>query len=164
MSNWTSVLTAGAVVIAPLSYVIKRWHTGRVERKTISKSLYIELQNALRVLDGTVKRQVMEIDVKGDKIHYTLAFIHHDMYDSLIFSGKIQLLDGATQQEIQNAFRMIKKHQEYLQYVSRLNDQSKMQNVNADKTAILYYEVIAKYELEIERVIPEIMKKLKENF
>ena len=31
--NWTSVLTAGVVVSAPLSYVIKRWHTNKTEKK-----------------------------------------------------------------------------------------------------------------------------------
>ena len=46
--NWTSVLTAGVVVIAPLSYVIKRWHTNKTEKKTISKSLHAELRDAMQ--------------------------------------------------------------------------------------------------------------------
>ena len=126
--------------------------------------MYAELQDALQALDGTVKSQVMEIDVKGKKTYYTLAFIHYDMYDSLIFSGKIQLLDIAMQQEIQNVFRKIKKHQEYLQYVSQLRDRSKMQDVNIDETAAPYYKLIASYESEIERLVPKIMGELRGNF
>ena len=162
--NWTSVLTAGVVVIAPLSYVIKRWHTNKTEKKTISKSLHAELRDAMQTLNGTVKRQVMEIDVNGKKMYYTLAVIHYDMYDSLIFSGKIQLLDNAMQQEIQNVFRMIKEHQEHIHHILLLTDQSKIHNTDIVKITNPYYELIAKYELTMEQLIPKIMKKLKENF
>ena len=162
--NWTSVLTAGAVVIAPLSHVIKRWHTNKTERKTISKSLHAELQDAMHVLDGTAKRQVMEINVKGKRMYYTLTAIHHDMYDSLIFSGKIQLLDIITQQKLQNVFRMIKKHQEYLHHTLLLRDQSKIHNADIDEITNSYYKAIGKHELKIERLIPKIMRELKDNF
>ena len=164
LTHVPSIITAIAVVIAPLSYVIKRWHTNKTEKKAISKSLYVELQDAIQTLNGAEKRQVMEIDVKGERMYYTLAFLHYDMYDSLIFSGKIQLLNNTMQQEIQDVFRMIKKHQEYLHHVILLADQSKIHDANIDKTTDLYYERIARHELEIELLAPKIMKKLKENF
>ena len=106
----------------------------------------------------------MEIDVNGKKMYYTLAVIHYDMYDSLIFSGKIQLLDNAMQQEIQNVFRMIKEHQEHIHHILLLTDQSKIHNTDIVKITNPYYELIAKYELTMEQLIPKIMKKLKENF
>ena len=158
-----SILTASAVVIAPLTYVIKRWLTNKAEKKTISKSLYTELHDAMQTLNGTVKRQVMEIDVKGKKMYYTLAFLHYDMYDSLIFSGKIQLLDDITQQEIQNVFRTIKKHQEYFQRTLLLRDQAKIHDIDVDKITNPYYELMAKYEVKMEQSIPKIMKKIKKN-
>ena len=162
--DWTSILTAGAVVIAPLSYVIKRWHTNKTERKTISKSLCTELQNVMHVLDGTIKRQVMEVDVKDKKMYYTLAGMHYDMYDSLIFSGKIQLLDDVMQQKLQDVFRMIKKRQEYLHHILLLRDQSKIHNADIDEIADPYYEPLANHESKIGQLIPKIMKEIKGNF
>ena len=159
-----SILTAGAVVIAPLTYVIKRWLTNKAEKKTISESLYVELQDSIQSLKGAAKRQVMEIEVEGETMYYTLASLHYDMYDSLIFSGKIQLLDKTIQQEIQDVFRIIKEHQDYLRYTFLLRDQSKIHNADIDKITDSYYAMIAEDELKIEQLIPKIMKKLKENF
>lgn len=164
LTNIASALTAGVLIIAPLTYVIKRRWTNNTERKDISKSLYEELKNGMEALDGTAKRQVMEIKIKDVKRYYTLTFMNYDMYDSLIFSGKIQILNHDLQQKIQDIFRRIKGHQEYLKYTARLRDNAKLQNINMDETTTPYYELIANYESELEDLIPKVMKELEKNF
>ena len=164
LTNIASVLTAGALIITPLTYVIKKWWTNKTDKEEVSQSLYAELKNGLEALNGTVKRQVMEIEIKDVKKYYTLTFMNYDMYDSSIFSGKIQTLNHDLQQEIQDIFRRIKGHQEYLKYTAQLRDGAKLQKTDINETTNPYYELIANYESELEDLIPKAMKKLEKNF
>lgn len=164
LSNLASLFTVGVIIIAPITFVVKRWLNKKTERAEVSKSLHEELKDALEALDGTVGRQVMEIEVDGIKKYYTLTFMNYDMYDSLIFSGKIQALNYDLQQKIQDVFRRIKGHKEYLKYTAQLRDNAKLYEKNMDETTNPYYALIANYESELEELIPEVMKELEKNF
>lgn len=164
LTNWTSIITAGAVVAAPLGYVIKRWWTQNTLRKEISNSLWNELEDCVNAIDDNTKRDQMEITIDGNKKRYTLTFMNYDMYDSLIFSGKIQAINIELQQDIQSIFRKIKLHRQYLEYVTNLRDTAKLNNVNIDDTSLPYYGMIADYESELLGLVPDIMKKLEKNF
>lgn len=164
LSNLASLFTVAAIIIAPIAFFTKRWLNKKTERAEVSKSLHEELKDALEALDGTAGRQVMEIEVGGDKKYYTLTFMNYDMYDSLIFSGKIQALNHDLQQKIQDIFRRIKGHQEYFKYATQLSDNAKLAGKNMDKTTISYYELLATYETELEQLIPDVMKELEKNF
>ena len=158
--NIASLLTALAVVIAPLSYVIKISWSKRTEKTTISRTLCEELENAMKALDGRAKRKVMEIKIGEKKRYYTLTFMNYDIYDSLIFSGKIHTLDIRLQQSVQDIYRRIKGHQEYLKYAAQLMNSAKLQGINIDKTVLPYYRLVADYEEELDDMIPQVMKKL----
>jgi len=162
--NLTSIITAGAVVGAPLVYVIKRWLTTNTQRKEVSQSLHDELKNGLEALDGTSKRQVMKIQIKGLNKYYTLTFMNYDMYDSLINSGQIQALNHELQQEIQDIFRRIKGHKKYLEETFHLRNVASINKTNVDDITNGYYSAIADYETELEDLIPKAMKKLEKNF
>ena len=164
LTNWTSIITAGAVVAAPLGYVIKRWWTSNTLRKEISHSLHEELKDCMEAIDENTRREVKEIIIEGEKKYYTLTFMNHDMYDSLIFSGKIQAVNIHLQQKIQDIFRKIKLHHQYLEYVTKLRDDAKLNDVDIDETTLPYYGMLADYELEVLESIPTVMKELEKNF
>ena len=164
LTNWTSVITAGAVVTAPIAYVIKRWHTNNTLRKEISHSLYEELKDCMGAIDQNTKREVRKIIIDKEEKYYTLTFMNHDMYDSLIFSGKIQAINVHLQQKIQDIFRKIKLHHQYLEYVTKLRDDAKLNNVNIDETTLPYYGMLADYECELLESIPIVMEELEKKF
>ncbi len=164
LNNLSALFTIGAIIIAPASFFIKRKIDFNAKRKKVSKSLHEELKDGLKALDGTSKRQVMEIEIDGEKKYYTLTFMNYDMYDSLIASGEIQSLNSDLQQDIQDIFRRIKGHREYLKEVLRLGDMILLSGKSSDSITNGYYSLIADYETELEEMIPKALRQLKENF
>ena len=158
LNNLAALFTIGAIIVAPITFIGKQLWNRRIRRIDVSKSLHEELKDALSALDGTAGRQVMMIIVKGVKKYYTLTFMNYDMYDSLIFSGEIQALNYDLQQKIQDVFRRIKSHKEYLKYAFELSDNAKLYGKNMDETTTAIYGQIANYELELETLIPKAMK------
>ncbi len=119
----------------------------------------------MNALNGTAKRQVMEIEVDSVKKYYTMTFMNYDMYDSLIFSGEIQVLDYELQQKIQDIFRRIKNHKEYLKYTAELRDTAKLHDKNVDATTTPIYGHMTDIETELEeKLIPEAIRELEKNF
>ena len=164
LNNLASLFTVGIIAIAPIIFIVKQRLHKRTERQETSKSLHEELRDALESLDGTKGRQVMKIKIGNVDKYYTLTFMNYDMYDSLIFSGQIQSINHDLQQKIQDIFRRIKGHQEYLKYTSQLRDNAKLNDKDMDETTTPYYSLIADYESELEELIPPIMKELEKNF
>jgi hypothetical protein len=165
LNNLASLFTIGVIIITPLTYFTKRWIDNRSDRAEVSRSLHAELKDALDALDGTSKRQVMEIEINNVNKYYTLVFMNYDMYDSFIFSGQIKSLNHNLQQQIQDIFRQIKKHKEYLELTIRLNDMAVINNhKDIRKITDPYYNIIADYESELEEKIPKMMKELEKNF
>jgi len=164
LNNLAALFTIGVIVIAPLTFFGKQWWNKRVKKIDVSKSLHAELKDALNALDGTAGRQVMEIEVNGVKKYYTLTFMNYDMYDSLIFSGEIQVINYDLQQKIQDIFRRIKSHKESLKYAAELGDKAKLYDKKMDETTLPIYEHIADIESELEKLIPEAINELEKNF
>ncbi len=52
--------------------------------------------------------------------------LNHDFYDSLIFSGQINFLEPSLQQQVQDTFKRIKKHNEYLEITKKWEMKKKM--------------------------------------
>lgn len=164
LSNTASIVTIATLGIAPVAFLVKRWFNIKSERSELSKNLHAELQDALHALDGTDKRQIMEIEVNSVKKYYTLTFMNHDIYDSLVFSGRINSLNHGIQQDIQNVFRMIKGHKEYLKLIMQLNDIAAINDKNILNTTGPYYDILDKYEYALLDRIPTLLKKLEKNF
>lgn len=70
--------------------------------------------------------------------------LNHDFYDSLISSGKINFLEPDLQQPMQNTFKRIKMHSEFLAITKRMRDLQTDGSV--PKPAYQYYEWMDKRE------------------
>lgn len=86
--------------------------------------------------------------------------LNHDFYDSLIFSGRINFLRPELQQRVQNIFRQIKTHNEYVSLVLKMNDETG----KIPEKSYKYYAWMDDNEAKLLRDIPDVLKKLKEDF
>ena len=55
-----AAVTAGGVVLAPLTWAVKRWLSGRRARADVSRRIRAELDDTRRALDGTDGRRYNE--------------------------------------------------------------------------------------------------------
>jgi hypothetical protein len=169
LTNWASLATIIALIAAPVKYfndVRKREEEKRRkeedERSRISRNLYGELHDALDGLDEkkhATDFEVLQMTPKKD-VYFMNRFLNHDIYDSLINSGKINFLTYELQQEVQDIFSMIKRHNYYLTLTSEIQDREK----TITESAYAYYETMDKYERQLLENIPDIMAKLKKDF
>lgn len=95
------------------------------ERRRISRNLYGKLTDTLDTLElrhGKEAESLYEVNVgdKEDKETYlfTNRFFNHDVYDSLVRSGKINFLKYELQQQVQNVFTMINTTATYKQHLT----------------------------------------------
>ena len=153
-----SIATLLSLTLVPLLYFLNTID----ERTRISKNLYGEMTDTLDTLkwrDDENLGQGIEVIVNGnEKLRFTNKFLNHDVYDSLVSSGKINILKHELQQQVQNIFKMIKYHNEYLSYTS---DNS---NRNAGMNLMPYYSMIDEYEQDLLKQIPDMLEKLKREF
>lgn len=84
--------------------------------------------------------------------------LNHDFYDSLIFSGKINFLEPSLQQSVQDVFKRIKMHNEFLIITDRMMDQQL--DDSAPEKAYRYYEWMDKNKVRLKKEIPKITNKL----
>lgn len=169
LTNWASLATIIAVIVAPVKYfndVRKREEEKRRkeedERSRISRNLYGELHDALDGLDEkkhAADFKVLQMTQKKD-VYFMNRFLNHDIYDSLINSGKINFLTYELQQEVQDIFSMIKRHNYYLTLTSEIQDREKA----VTESVYAYYETMDKYERQLLEDIPDVMAKLKKDF
>lgn len=160
-------MAAVATIITILVSAYKHFKDKDNERMRASQNLYLELGYTLRSLDYDKSPEYFSrVDVKGRAEKKTLYFmsksLNHDFYDSLISSGRINFLDPDLQQPIQNIFKWIKMHNEFLDITKRMRDQHTDDLV--PKQAYQYYEWIDEHEVYLNREIPNIMKKLQQHF
>ncbi len=102
------------------------------------------------------------ISIEGTTLIFTNRFLNHDIYDALIFSGKIGFLRYESQQQIQDVFQKIKYHNYSLKYIAELwvgNDINEI-----PKNTIPHYQLLARDEKLLLNEISIIMKKLKDEF
>ena len=174
LSKWASVVTILSLIGLPVAYFTKqdqkekeRLEKETEERKLASKNLYGELQDAFYSLDRTKYPEdacSLEITEKGEKkeVFFMNRDFNHDFYDSLIFSGKINFLRHELQQEIQDVFKRLKTHNNFLVLVMNMQDEEK-DNVISVKTW-KYYKWMDKSEVRLLNEIPDILEKLKKDF
>ena len=87
--------------------------------------------------------------------------LNHDFYDSLIYSGGINFLDPALQQQVQDAFKRIKTHNKYVDTVLEISDHN---NSTIPVRAYRYCEWIENTEKILQKELPKILKKLQIRF
>lgn len=157
-----SIATILSLTLVPLLYFLN-WFD---ERTRISRNLYGELKDTLDTLESRKHPgyPVMKVEVETDDgqkhTHtYTNRFFNHDVYDSLVSSGKINFLKYELQQIVQNIFKMIKQHNEYLSTIMDVCDHA------SSKTSLAsYYAIMDEYEQDLMGQIPNILIKLEKEF
>ncbi len=137
------------------------------ERRRASYNLYLELGDTLRSLDyDNFPEEFGYVDVQDREERKTLYFmskiLNHDFYDSMISSGQINFLAPDLQQPMQNIFKRIKMHNEFLAAVRRMHDQQTGDAV--PEQAYQYYAWMDENEVYLSRKIPDMMKKLQKHF
>ena len=157
LSKITSIVTIISLVVAPLFFFVKRWYDKRSERKMVSKNLHGELQDALDALDDKLHpKDFFTLKFSRDReIQYMNRSLNHDVYDSLIFSGKINFLRHDLQQQIQDIFKRIKAHNKYIIKTGEMLVKDK-----GNAQVYVYYERLEYIEKILLESIPATMKKL----
>ena len=170
LSNWASLVTIFSLIAIPIAYFAKqgqreraRQEKERAERNRASRNLYGELRDALEAIKGEkYPKDLLDVKIDSNTITFTNRFLNHDMYDSLIFSGKVSFLRYELQQRIQDIFTRIKHHNYYLRLIAEILDKEKGDDI--PETTYKYYEQLEKGETFLLEEIPYMMEKLKEEF
>ncbi len=171
LNKWASVVTILSLIVIPAAYFSKLDKKEKEQKQQIinernlaSRNLYGELHDALIAIDGKkYPKDLLDVKINDEIIMtYTNRFLNHDMYDSLIFSGKISFLRYELQQKIQDIYKKIKHHNYYLRYIAELHDLDITTTI--PKNAVRYYELLDKDEKYLLKEIPFIIKKLKDEF
>ena len=107
------------------------------------------------------------IDIENDAgekktVYFMNRILNHDFYDSLISSGKINFLEPDLQRLVQDIFKRIKTHNEFLTAAEHMWDQQ--HDDLPPKRAYRYYDWMDKNEVRLKKEIPDTLKKLKEHF
>ena len=133
------------------------------EIKRASSNICRELLNTFDALDRTKhpdESKSFKTDT-GKEIFFMNRIFNHDFYDSLIFSGKINFLEPELQQPLQDIFRMIKEHNEYLRLTKRIKHDKEKQ---PPKETHIFYIWMNEYEEKLLVHIPEMMNRLESTF
>ena len=87
--------------------------------------------------------------------------LNHDFYDSLIYSGKINFLDPSLQQRVQDAFKLIKIHNKYVDMVLEMEERN---DGIVPVAAHRYCEWVDDTEKHLQQELPEILQSLQSHF
>lgn len=162
----TIVGTIVAIIVTSIAYW-KFLTEKNAEKRRASENLYTELKDALAALDDDNLKNWIYVDIKREKestkrLYFVNRIFNHDFYDSLIFSGKLTFLEPTIPQPIQDIFRQIKTHNEYLMHVDHLVEKQDDGTVPAD--AYRYCEWMHENEPKLEQLIQNMIKELKQYF
>jgi hypothetical protein len=160
LSSLGSVLTLG---IAPAIYFWKKDKDKKFERQQASSGLYLELKDTVNSLkyeghenefyNVDIKIPIKEkgefIEEKEITAYFMNRDLNHDFYDSLVFSGKITFLELNLQQQIQDTFKRIKKHNEYLLITKQMGEEDETNPI--PKKSFAYYNLLDKDERQLKK-------------
>lgn len=164
IANWASIGTIITIIVSALKYFKER----NDEKSRASRNLYLELENTLQSIDYENYQDnfgyVNIVNKRGgqETVYFMNRRLNHDFYDSMIYSGKINFLEPFLQQKVQDAFKYIKIHNEFLTVVLNIPD------THADKAipskSHKYYELLERSEVYLRDEIPKIMEELQRYF
>ena len=121
-------MVAVATILTVLVSAYKHFKDKNNEKMRASQNLHLELDDTLRSLDyDKSPEDFCRVDAHGRAekkfLYFMSKFLNHDFYDSLISSGRINFLEPALQQPMQNIYKRIKMHNEFLAIPKRMRDQ-----------------------------------------
>ena len=114
LSKWAAVVTILSLASTPTAYFARQNETKAAdarrqndERILASKNLYGELENMMDAFNDP--GYLLDVTLNNSTAQFTNRFLNHDIYDGLVFSGRVGFLRYESQQSIQDTFQKIKK-------------------------------------------------------
>lgn len=152
LAEWASIVTLFSLGIAPLWYLLRREMDRRTEMATVSTGLYLELADAHDGLDEDKHHDLIAARMSdGTSAFFMNRMFNHDMYDSLIHSGRINAVRAEFQQQVQDVFQLIKDHNASLRKIRDL-EASREGSVPEE-----YYRHIGRTDSDMRERIPALM-------
>lgn len=160
LGELASLVTLFALGVAPLWYLLRKAMDRRDELTTISSGLYLELADARDGLDVGKHGDLRAVKMAdGTNACFMRRMFNHDVYDSLIHSGRINAVKVEFQQQAQDVFQLIKDHNYSLRKVRDLENGTSDRNILAG-----YYLHLSKTDSNLRRRIPALMSTLKKEY
>lgn len=164
---WIGLVASIATIATVLGSAIKYFRDKDAETTRASENLYLELEDTLTSLDAksfpddvySTKIDVLDGDKK--KVYFMARSLNHDFYDSLIYSGKINFLDPSLQQPIQDIFKRIKMHNQYVDAVLGMSEDN---DGFVPPKAHKYCAWIDDAEKHLQEELPKILQSLQTHF
>ena len=94
-------------------------------------------------------------------VYFMARSLNHDFYDSLIYSGRINFLDPALQQQVQDIFKRIKIHNKYVDTVLEMTVHN---DYDVPVNAYRYCEWMENAEKRLQKELPKILESLRVHF
>ena len=158
LGKWAAAVTVLSVVGSPIAYFAKlnekeRDLRRREERgrKSVLNNLCWEMNDTLDALDTS--HYLMRANRGTKSVTFTNQFLNHGVFDGLVFSGKTGFLMTAPQQQTQDIFQRVKYHNQYLQRVTELQNES-------SQAPFRYCEILATCEKMMRNEMPPIVREL----
>lgn len=165
--RFASFITSVAVILAPFVYFLKTKHNENSERTRAARNLYTELDDTLNALDEKSHMDSFRVveSEDGKKYYFISRMLNHDFYDSLVFSGKINFLPTAIQQDTQDMFQLIKDHNSFILRIKDIEDRAGLEVDITPKTRV-YYAALDRVEAKLlaESGIALLKTKLEKEF
>ena len=118
-----AAVTIASLIMAPGLYFAKRLHSDKTEGERAATAVYMELADARDGLDPGKYRDLRVAELSDQTRAYFMSrLLNHDMYDSLVNSGKITFIAAGIQQDIQDVFQRIKDHNALLRKVRKMQE------------------------------------------
>lgn len=95
------------------------------------------------------------------EVFYCRRMLNHHYYDSIIFSERLDELEPSIIQPLQDIFRTIKEHDDYLTRALHLEDDAPPET-KIPYSAVSYFQWMDKHEKILLHTIPKMIKKLEE--
>lgn len=129
----------------------------------IKLNIINELKDTLDALDRKkYPTTAISFTLEDDtEVFYCRRMLNHDYYDSLIFSGRVDELESSVIQPLQDIFRTIKDHNDYLTRALHLEDDAPPET-KIPYSAVSYFQWMDKNEKILVESIPKMIKKLEE--
>lgn len=155
-----AVVTIFSLILSPGYYFVKRWHSDRAEGERAATAVYTELADAHSSLDPDRHRDLRVVELPDQtKAHFMSRLLNHDVYDSLVNSGKITFIAAGLQQDIQDVFQHVKDHNTLLRKVR------KMQEAGGEHPRALHlYRSLGDSDDALRRSLPRAMRKIEAEY
>ena len=153
-----AAVTVISLTLAPVIYFVKRMHSDKAEKQRASTALHMELEDTLDGLDPTKHQNLRTVAIQGHAVYFMSRMLNHDIYDSLVNSGKITFIDVELQQRVQDVYQRLKDHNMALKKVREMEENS----ADFDRAHHLYLK-LEDSEYKLVASIPAVIRKLEKH-